>query len=1017
MTFLLAARQVSAFRPYAGSILIMLFGMLPACAQAFPFIAAGGGAVVLPYLLAMLSSLFKRKRSIVLSTTVLLGGYWLIYAPYDYVKDSYSYEENRLAGMMGERVHSIRNVRMTQPDPSMSVMYDELFQPNSRVFYVNDGGLTWRNGYEAEFILSNQRLVPKDTILVTGTGELGETIANATGVRWLRGGLLGVLQSYAGKHDRKNLHQIDCSKADACVRIGVMGVGFFMRFSGYPYKSKDRILDLHEIMMPGGGGLDILRGYQKLGKHVSIELYDFPSGSMDSGLQNFLRSKGIENTSVHYYDEQEKTTGNIDVLASRFGGSNKHLDLSDIDFLCKNDAAFVMAFDGRMNTGMLFPETLRENCKSVFIPVEGMLPHQIQSYLREHPLQEGRRYVGIYTDKSTAFYTKLLLGLMADEGYLVVGITSLDKEHIFIGDPLKTAVDNALTALSAMIADGRGKASSSWLMALFSALFGLSTLAFILADKKWIVVSSWIANLGIMLLLNFYSRYIPNDLSVDVFEVCLLICIAQLALVLVFPKKARHLSKFSGLLWLKKAGHRVPKSILIKRFNKRVFCRLFDHHVGPVIFRSCASGENLNADDSGRFESVVATSLKDYEKVIKAWHEMAMQGRKPSFVVQAYLDFEFSGVVSSTRTFNGSAAYVIESSSMREGVTGARDLGVTTQLLPREALTASKEPFHKEIIAIHRRLKGHFTAEFGVRDGRVTWLQIMRQKTILEDHRSFDEVGFKPSALQGLIDHSSAQCLEFLKQAVIGIDYLEHQGFLYERANMIGVWLRSIAPLTPWVIIKKVVDCTHRIIVTTHQGKPPECLALLLARIALVADQLVIVKGLADSGVADTMSERYAMTFGTSEMLLAAPLKMDQMLKQYLMQSADPASDRDVNLALALRDKAREVTQLAFASAWRSFPAERGNVEPYYHLDSSVVCPGTRGLGATVIVGREESARLRSEKDIILVLDRPDLSYLIHESSISVIRIPERPAYNSHFIQRCLSLGIRVELNPYPGKA
>ncbi|MBD8681249.1 MULTISPECIES: hypothetical protein [Pseudomonas] len=1000
---------------------VALIAFLPGCAQAFPFIAAGGGAVILPYLLAMLAGLMRSKIAIAATTLSILGGYWLVYAPYDYVTDTYSFEENRLAGMLGERVHSIRNVRMTAPDLTKEVAYPELFSTQSKVLFVNDGGLAWRNGFEAEFVLSNQRFLTKDTILVSAGAELSETIANATQTRWLKGGLIGVLESYAQRADFPALSTQECQPNSKCARIGVMGPGFFMRFSGFPYNSKDRMIDLHELMMPNGGGIEVLKGYQDQGLHLSLELYDYPGKDLDRGMFNFLQSQGIKDLSVHYYDEQAKTKGNIDTLASRFGGSNKHLDLADIDFLCKNDTSFVMAFDGQMNTGMLFPETLRENCEAIFLPVEGMLPHQIAAYIKEHPLPKGRRFVGIYTDKSTAFYTKLMLGLMADQGYPVVGITSLDKEHIYVGDPLKRVADSLLLSFSQHIKGADGKPSSAWVSSIFSLIFVMITGAFLYAERRWLVMLAWVANLGVMLLLNFFARYIPNDLTVDIFEVCVLVSTAQLVLAVLLSPRNKPFSKASGLTWLNRAGFDVPRSRQLHKFNQRVFNRLMGASTTALIFRSCASGENLESGDSGRFSSVVAKNPYDFDRVAVAWQEMIESGRKPGFVVQPYLDFETAGAVSSVRDFHGHIGYVIETSKRAEGVTSGHDPEVIQQFLSREALTASLCPLHQGVLALHRRLQGHFLAEFGVEHGKVVWLQVMRQQTLVGDHRGFHQVGYCESALNGLIDVSTDAALGFMSKAVVGIDYLHHQGNIFERPTRIGTWITAMSFAAPWRVLAWLIGKAHEQMISNPARIFSSWHLLFLARLALIVDQIALSKGLSDSGVQDTMTLQYATTFGASELFLQSPAQMCSLLSAYQICERRPASCKRINLQLSIRDKAREVVQVAYAIEC-SRQMSKGNHsssvimhEPSFSSDPNLVCAGSRPVGGDVFdwdaEDFEKERLLTPSGGATVLLARADLSLLVAHQHIACVRLKVRPAYNSHFVQRCLAYGIRVEVS------
>lgn len=1002
------------------TLTVALVALLPGCAQAFPFIAAGGGAVILPYVLAMMAGMMRSKIAIAATTVSILGGYWLVYAPYDYVTDTYSFEENRLAGMLGERVHSIRNVRMTAPDTTKEVGYPELFTTASKVLFVNDGGLAWRNGYEAEYILSNQRFLSKDAVLVSAGTELAETIANATGTRWLKGGLVGVLEGFAQRTDFPPLDTAECEPNSKCARIGVMGAGFFMRFSGFPYNSKDRMIDLHELMMPHGGGIDVLKKYQADGKHLSLELYDYPGHDLDRGMFNFLQSEGIKNLSVHYYDEQAKTRGNIDVLASRFGGSNKHLNLDDIDFLCENDTSFVMAFDGRMNTGMLFPETLRDNCEAVFLPVEGMLPHQIASYLKEHPLPKGRRFVGIYTDKSTAFYTKLMLGLMTDQGYPVVGITSLDKEHVYVGDPIKRVIDSGLMALSEHIQGEDGKPSTSWVVVIFSALFSALTLSFLLASRRLTVMLAWAANLGAMLLLNFFARYIPNDMTADIFEVCLFIAISQMLLAMLRVPKFRTFTKMSGLSWLKKSGFSTPSSRYIRKFDQRVFNQLMGKAGVALIFRSCASGENLGAADSGRFTSFVSRDPYGFDGVEKAWQEMINAGRRPGFVVQPFMRFEATGAVSSVRDSEGRIAYVIETSKIAEGVTSGLDSQVRQQYMTRESLTASDMPLHQQIIAMHKRLQGHFLAEFGILEGKVTWLQVMRQRTLLSDHRSFKEAGYEPSPLNGLIDVTTPNALEFMNKAVCGISYLSHQGRVFEKTNRIGAWINSMAFVVPWRTLSWLMDFAWARIAKSPSPATKSRTLLFWSRLALIIDQVTVAKGQSDRGVVDTMTARYASTFGSSEMFLQAPDQMAALLRNYQIFEGKKTKPGRVNLELRIRDRAREVVQVVYAIECLRDPTFKASscqplvAEPSFELASNLVCPGGRPAGSVVIDLRSDSAnglaQLQVAENATVILEHVDLSVLVDPVRIACIKLQSRPPYNSHFVQRCLAYGIRIEV-------
>lgn len=1015
-----SASQGGQVSPWLASSFVALFALLPSCAQAFPFIAAGGGAVILPYVLAMLAGLMRSKVAIAATTVSLLGGYWLIYAPYDYVTDTYSFEENRLAGMMGERVHSIRNVRMTAPDLTKRVDFPELSTTQSRVFFVNDGGLAWRNGYEAEFILSNQRFLTKDTILVSAGAELAETIANATGTRWLKGGLIGVLKDFAQRPGFPELDTSECAPNSKCARIGVLGAGFFMRFSGFPYNSKDRMIDLHELMIPNGGGIEVLKEYQNQGRHLSLELYDYPGHDLDRGMFNYLHSQGITNVSVHYYDEQVKTRGNIDVLASRFGGSNKHLDLADIDFLCQNDTSFVMAFDGKMNTSMLFPETLRDNCEAIFLPVEGMLPHQITAYIKEHPLPQHQRFVGIYTDKSTAFYTKMMLGLMADQGYPVVGITSLDKEHIYIGNPIKQVVDSGLLALTEQITGPDGRPSTLWIAIIFSILFAVTTMAFMMARHRLVVMLAWSANLGAMLLLNFFARYIPNDLTADIFEVCLTIAVSQLLLTIAVAPRVKSFSKLSGLEFLKKLGFATPPSTHIRKFDQRIFNQLMGRSTGPLIFRSCASGENTGGYDSGRFTSVLARSSYDFGLVAQSWQEMCDASRTPGFVVQPYIDFEVTGAVSSVRDAEGRMAYVIETSAQAEGVTGALDVELNQAVLAREALTASDMPLHEDVITLHKALQGHFLAEFGIRQGKVTWLQVMRQQTLLRDHRAFHEAGYAPSALNDHIDLSTQHPVVFMSKAAIGINYLVHQGRVFEKMNPLGSWINSMAFIVPWGILSWLINRAKDRIIGGLPKEPSATGRMFWARVALLVDQITIGKGQAECGVPDQMTARYAATFGSSDVFLDSSAIAVKHLSRYQAFDNKNLQPGRINLELQIRDAAREVVQIAYAIECSRNIGQGSGVtwgdsqEPFFNLDENLVCSGSRVAGAGVIDLRksvsEGMQQLARGEALTVILARADLSILLEQEHIACIRLEKRPAYSSHFVQRCLAHGIQVEL-------
>lgn len=1020
MPFNTSASKGGQVSPWLTSMSVALIALLPSCAQAFPFIAAGGGAVILPYVLAMLAGLMRSKFAITATTMSLLAGYWLIYAPYDYVTDTYSFEENRLAGMLGERVHSIRNVRMTAPDLTKGVDFPELSITQSRVLFVNDGGLAWRNGYEAEFILSNQRFLTKDTILVSAGAELAETVANATGTRWLKGGLIGVLKDYAQRSGFPELDTSECDQNSKCAKIGVLGPGFFMRFSGFPYNSKDRMIDLHEIMMPNGGGIEVLKRYQSQGRHLSLELYDYPGHELDKGMFNYLHSQGITNVSVHYYDEQAKTRGNIDVLASRFGGSNKHLDLADIDFLCQNDTSFVMAFDGKMNTSMLFPETLRENCEAIFLPVEGMLPHQITAYIKEHPLPQHQRFVGIYTDKSTAFYTKMMLGLMTDQGYPVVGITSLDKEHIYLGNPIKQVVDSGLLALSEQITGADGRPSTLWIAIIFSILFAVTTMAFMMARHRLAVMLAWSANLGAMLLLNFFARYIPNDLTADIFEVCVIIAMGQFLLTIAVAPRLKSFTKLSGLEFLRKLGFSTPPSRHIRKFDQRLFNRLLGRSAGPLIFRSCASGENFGGYDSGRFTSVVARSPYDFDLVARAWQEMSDASRTPGFIVQPYVDFEVTGAVSSVRDAEGRMAYVIETSEQAEGVTGALDVEFNQAVLTREALTASHIPLHKDVITLHKALQGHFLAEFGIREGKVTWLQVMRQQTLLRDHRAFHEAGYAPSALNDHVDLSTHHPMVFMSKAVIGINYLVHQGRVFEKTNPLGNWINSMAFIVPWGILSWLIDRAKDRIIGGLPKEPSATCIMFWARVALVVDQITIGKGMAERGVPDQMTARYAATFGTSDVFLeSSAIAINQLAKYKALDNKNLQPGR-INLELQIRDAAREVVQIAYAiECSRSIEQSSGltwsdSQEPFFKLDENLVCSGSRVAGSGVLDLRHSASEGMQEVSrgdaLTVILTRADLSILLEQEHIACIRLEKRPAYTSHFVQRCLAHGIQVEL-------
>lgn len=1027
----------------------LMIAALPLPAYCFPFIMAGGGASAIPFLLALLSVVHKNRVVIVGVTLASLVGYQLWTPPYSELSGVQDKDDNRLAYMMSNE-KLIQSRTMGTSTDKQKIDYPSALRSKSPLLYVNSGGDPNFPGMSFVELATNTRFLDKDAILISSDGYLSANAASISGLRYVPDTIDDILQR--ASLIPKRLHEtVPTCENGACVSVALLD-GYFYLYSGYPYKKFDDSIAIESLLVPNLGGIKKLKDLTNNGqKPLYIEYF----GNRDNpefiqGLDRFLSQAGITQKRIGIYEEVDKTPDNFGILSRNFFKTHMMLAFSDIPSLCKNDTQVIMTTNNVDEANILLTNYVLKRCKITNFPVEGMTAHDAVRFIADHAgnLDHKKRYVGIYSDKASAFYTGIAMDVLQNHRFNVIGKSaiSVDAEETRDINNLygaNKAFDKLTLTLFGASVGMDHELSYSAFSALTVAVSSILFCLFMLAQRSWLMQAAWGMNLLALAYAQFVFFYFPVEKADEPMELIITIIAIQLIATITWTlfRRPKQFSKYTSLVWLKKNGFITPESFLIKKLHPLILDRAIGKIGFPIIFRSNElTRENTSRAISGVYESVVLRERLDLNKLMTSWAQMEDGGGVPSFVAQPHLDFEHSGVIEAKHDARGRIVFEIQMSECAEAVTGNADAKITTQRLDAEACLFSDQALHNQIYRLHHLINGGFVAEFGLKEGKVIWTQVINTPTNNAYlSRINDEPLYEYSGFNDEVDSPTPMFVSMINKFMTGLNFRLLDGKIVEKRTLTFNLLSGLSKVIPNRLLLKMAQKAY--VWTSQNAHRSTPIWKIEAKVKLV----LVINLLAKLKKRRDVVVFYKVLIGDWEHAARVHSPYGN-LYQLRPISEHPAKGKEMSLrgreAFASMEYCR-VAMTILLGEWmqylRTSVTNAGvdlQVIPHINvqgldlcnarkiresiylpdtLDLSVICRGFRTVtGSVVYVTDRDSihsimSALDDDESITIHAAEPWLDLLNYEVKIARLVIKSRVHRNSHFVQRCVALGIAVE--------
>ncbi|MDU8351448.1 hypothetical protein RYA05_06055 [Pseudomonas syringae pv. actinidiae] len=1030
-------------------LLGLMIAALPLPAYCFPFIMAGGGASAMPFLMALLSVFHKNRIVIVGATLASLIGYQLWTPPFSELSGVQDKDDTRLAYMMSNE-KLIQSRTMGTSTDKQKIDYASALQSNSPLLYVNSGGDPNFPGMSFVELATNTRFLDKNAILISSDGYLSANAASISGLRYVPDTIDDILQRAAKAPQNTHASVPTCADG-ACVSVALLD-GYFYLYSGYPYKKFDDSIAIESLLVPNLGGLKKLKDLTNDGKKpLYIEYF----GSRDNpeflqGLDRFLSQAGITQKRIGVYEEVDKTPDNFGMLSQNFFKTHMMLAFSDIPGLCKHDTEVIMTTNNVDETNILLTNYVLKRCKIINFPVEGMTAHDAMRFIADHAanLDQKKRYVGIYSDKASAFYTGIAMDVLQKHRYNVIGKSAISVDAEETRDinnlyGLNKAFDKlTLTIFGKSIGMDRVLSYDAF-SALTAVVSSILFCLFMLAQRSWLMQGLWCMNLVALAYAQFVFFYFPVEKADEPMGLIITIIGIQFAASIIWTRLRRpqQFSKYTSLVWLGKNGFKTPSSILIKELRPATLSRTIKNLGFPIIFRSNEmTRENTSRAISGVYETVVLGDSLDLNKLTTSWEHMKQGGGIPSFVAQPHLEFDQSGVIEAKHDARGRIVFEIQMSEHAEAVTGNADAKITTHRLDTEACLFSDQPLHNQIYRMHHLISGGFVAEFGLKSGKVIWTQIINTPTNNAYlSRINDEPMYENSGFNDEVDEPTPMFVSMINKFMTGINYRFLDGRIVEKRTLMFGLLSGASKIIPNRLLLQLARRSYAHISRNAHRKTPIWQIESKIKLVLVINLLAKLKKRRDvvvgyeviasdwehasrvqspygnlyqlepignpSAKGRTISLRGRETFASMEY---CRVSMTILLAEWMnhLRAAISRSGVDLHAIQYMNVHGLDLSNDADV---------RGSIHLPDTLDPSVVCRGFRiATGARIQVSNKIAIRslgdtLEGSEGVTIHAAEPWLELLDFEAKIAKFVIKGGAHRNSHFVQRCVALGIGVE--------
>lgn len=987
--------------------------ILPERAEAFPFIVATSGLFIMPLILAAIAAIFSSKRLMCAGIVVSLLYLITISFQPTIIRDVQSDDQNRLSHMQGETISYQKKVVMPKaPDYDRSLTYEQaLSDKRGRLVFVNSGGLRQQNGIDPYYLTSNRHLFTEDDILVTLDEFLGETLATVTGLRWVRGGLEGYLEELSYTYVKENsMAPTSCTQQE-CSIIGLFGRASHPIFSGFSYKKMAHAAPIEEILLPEYDDIEIIKALSKKGP-ILIEIYGVEHSKMDAGILAYLAKNKIHNVLIQHFQDPEKNPQMMSELSRDYLTSLGNIHPESLAFLCKNNVKLIMSSSKFADTTALQSGFYKNVCNVEFIPVEGMMPQDVQRYVDDNPFSKDYRYIGIYSDKLSAFYTMMASDFIKESGVNVLGISAINRSMEDYDAPVRQWLDSRYMGASIFLESKFKDKSGMIAFALYSIAFFALGLIFSLTQSRLMSCVLIGSQYALLVAALFICTFHHQGDTYPILIVSLLLSVLQFSLQLRRSSSIKF-TKLSGLKRLKALGLQVPLSNQLKRISHAKIVNLITQSSEPLIFRSNEmSLENNGASHSGFFTSVVAPDASYANKVMAAWDEMRSYG-KPGFIVQTHYSFTVAGAVSSSTTPDGQSILIIESSPKIEGITDNRDPFFKRQMITVEQAAISEDPLARESFKIWQAMDSHFVAEFGIKDGDVIWLQLMCIGDPLLALKNPSHNGYHHSSLNDEVDEVDPWILRELDRHVPALSYRVFGERLFEKPTSIASIWHWMSKLMPWswllflsqrILSMSLSVCRYRWVSSCYLFT---AFFLSMAGVRKAGSLHTCFKAMPDE-LAPVLSE-IESPFKSARAL--GRLDIESLPRVFRYESDQPALS-----SLVVRERCRAAITILLAHRYQH---HGGNIkplsEPVTPSDDLILVKRSRELNGIILhesqwvdicEGRLESPTGYST----VILTKPDMAIFARHDLVGECHVNSPVSFNSHFAQRCRSIGIGLKI-------
>jgi hypothetical protein len=1015
----------------------LLLATVPFPAYCFPFIMAGGGFALLPFLLAALSAFNKNKIWIVAATLFSLVCYQLWTPSFQEISGVQEKDDNRLSYMMSnEQLTQSRVVGANTQKLAMS--YDQAVKTGRKLMFVNPGGNANFPGMSFIELATNSQYLDKSSILISSDKYVSANAARISGLNYVSESINDVIADTPAISP--NTASISC-KAINCTNVAVLD-GYYFLYSGYPYKRFADTITMDSLLVSPNKGIDKIKTLSANGKNpLYIEYFSSDERpEFQKGLNSLLLRDGVTNFQIGHYEEVDKTPDNFGILAKNFFITNNIIEFDEVGFLCKNNTDLVMASNNAAEKQILLTNYVLKKCNIHTIPVQGMTAHDAERYIQNHIAEfpNNRRYLGVYSDKVSAFYIGIALDTLKEEARSAIGKSpiSVDAEPEYgpndMFDPKQ--IMDTLTMKVFKPIFGLDKEMSESTFTTIAIIISLTIFSlFITCQKPIVFQSAWVINMCYLGYSQLIFFYYPIEQTFDPFNTVITIVSIQLLLTILYSRlyKKETFTKEAGLKWLSNNRLRTIPYITINQLDESIIDQVTDELGFPIIFRSNEkSVENNGHQSSGLFDSLIFEKAVDFHDLAVAWKKMQDLGGSPSFLAQPYLKFEMSGVAQYSHTATGASVITIEHSQVPEAVTGNKPGAIEHQTIDPEACFFSDNLIHHDLYKIYDNIKSTFTAEFGVSEGKVYWNQILKTRS----HSSFlseNSHGYSLSGFNEEMDTPTPLLVSMLNRYLPWMSYKIIEGKVHEKRSAIFPIVDLISKLMPEKLMFQISQRIHlnfNFSRLTNRSLDATIFTLLtldlvsklkkptntLIEYKINKSELIVanLKGspYSSTAIMDTTEHSDELTTMKGRVNFACADICRVTLSKLL-------GNKIVKASLAIK-KAGITESLVQYADWKNLKRGIYSSESFFAPSSN--SDETLSFGYKNI--SEESLSISSEDEvsslklalqgktgITINAEYPWLSLLTYSENIGAINIKQNVSTNSHFVQRAKAAGITIK--------